>query len=40
VERIVPVHGAPGTIRMLNEALAVRGKYFADSEGPPRAKER
>jgi glyoxylase-like metal-dependent hydrolase (beta-lactamase superfamily II) len=30
VERIVPVHGAPGTIQMLNEALAVRGKYFAD----------
>jgi glyoxylase-like metal-dependent hydrolase (beta-lactamase superfamily II) len=34
VERIVPVHGAPGTIKMLNEALAVRRKYFADAGGP------
>jgi glyoxylase-like metal-dependent hydrolase (beta-lactamase superfamily II) len=28
VERIVPVHGAPGTIQMLDQALAVRAKYF------------
>jgi glyoxylase-like metal-dependent hydrolase (beta-lactamase superfamily II) len=28
VKRIVPVHGAPGTIRMLDQALAVRAKYF------------
>ncbi len=28
VERIVPVHGATGTIQMLDSALAVRAKYF------------
>lgn len=28
VEQIIPVHGAPGTIQMLNEAVAVRAKYF------------
>jgi glyoxylase-like metal-dependent hydrolase (beta-lactamase superfamily II) len=28
VERIVPVHGAPATIQRLNEAVAIRSKYF------------
>jgi glyoxylase-like metal-dependent hydrolase (beta-lactamase superfamily II) len=28
VERIIPVHGAPGTLRLLESAVAVREKYF------------
>lgn len=28
VERIVPVHGAPAAIQRLNEAVAIRSKYF------------
>jgi hypothetical protein len=40
VERVIPVHGAPGTIQMLNEALAVRGRYFADGRHPSRGNER
>lgn len=28
VERIIPVHGVPGTMEMLNNGLAIRAKYF------------
>jgi glyoxylase-like metal-dependent hydrolase (beta-lactamase superfamily II) len=30
VERVIPVHGAPGTMPMLRRALAARAKYFPE----------
>jgi glyoxylase-like metal-dependent hydrolase (beta-lactamase superfamily II) len=34
VERIIPVHGTPGTLAMLRAALAVRAKYFPNEPRP------